>query len=41
MTELIPDFDFQRVFIAPWTQDFGSSIWIAAMGFQSPASTAR
>lgn len=33
MTELIPAFDFQRVFIAPWTQDFGSSIWIAAMGF--------
>lgn len=32
-SNLIPPFDFQRVFIAPWTQDFASSVWIAAMGF--------
>jgi len=33
MSELIPPFDFQRVVIAPWTQDAAGSVWIAAMGF--------
>jgi manganese/zinc/iron transport system permease protein len=33
MSQLIPAFDFHRVFIAPWTQDFSSSVWIVAMGF--------
>ncbi len=33
MSSLIPGFDFQRVFIAPWTDDFGTSFWIALMGF--------
>lgn len=30
---LIPAFDFQRVFVLPWTQDVGSYGWIALMGF--------
>ncbi|MEQ2006617.1 MAG: metal ABC transporter permease [Limisphaerales bacterium] len=33
MTELIPPFEFHRIFVTPWTQDFASSVWIAAMGF--------
>ena len=33
MNNLIPPFDFQRVFVAPWTDGFGSFIWIAIMGF--------
>ncbi len=33
MTPLVPDFDFQRVWVAPWTQDFASFGWIALMGF--------
>jgi manganese/zinc/iron transport system permease protein len=33
MTQLIPPFDFQRVMVAPWTQDFGSFGWITLMGF--------
>ena len=33
MNELIPAFDFQRVFVAPWTSDFSSFVWIALMGF--------
>lgn len=31
--ELIPPFDFQRVFVEPWSDAFSSTIWIAAMGF--------
>src|SRR5688572_24340132 len=30
---LIPPFDFQRVFVQPWTQDLSSYGWIALMGF--------
>lgn len=30
---LVPPFDFQRVFVDPWTQDLGSYGWIALMGF--------
>jgi manganese/zinc/iron transport system permease protein len=33
MNELIPEFDFARVFIAPWTEGAGSFVWIALMGF--------
>ena len=33
MTELIPSFDFQRVFVEPWTLAFSSTIWIAIMAF--------
>ncbi len=33
MNPLVPDFDFQRVWVAPWTQDFASFGWIALMGF--------
>jgi manganese/zinc/iron transport system permease protein len=33
MSELIPPFDFHRVFIAPWTDGAQSFIWIALMGF--------
>src|SRR5688572_3690600 len=32
MSNLIPAFDFQRVIIAPWTDGFSSTIWIAVMG---------
>jgi manganese/zinc/iron transport system permease protein len=30
---LIPSFEFQRVIVAPWTQNIGSYGWIALMGF--------
>lgn len=33
MTDLIPAFDFHRVFLAPWTNGASSSLWIALMGF--------
>ncbi len=33
MSELIPDFEFARVFIAPWTDGAQSFLWIALMGF--------
>jgi manganese/zinc/iron transport system permease protein len=33
MGELIPAFDFHRVIIAPWTEGFSSTIWVALMGF--------
>ena len=33
MSELIPPFNFHRVFIEPWTQPGGGYIWIALMGF--------
>jgi manganese/zinc/iron transport system permease protein len=33
MTDLIPSFDFHRVMIAPWTEGFSSTIWVALMGF--------
>jgi manganese/zinc/iron transport system permease protein len=33
MRELVPEFDFQRVLIAPWTEDLSSFGWIALMGF--------
>src|SRR5687768_13945773 len=32
MVELIPAFDFQRVMVAPWTEGFNGTIWIALMG---------
>ena len=33
MTELIPTFDFQRVFIEPWTLDWRVFLWVVLMGF--------
>lgn len=30
---LIPEFDFARVFIAPWTQNGSMTFWIVLMGF--------
>lgn len=33
MENLIPPFDFQRVFIDPWTTEFASFGWIVLMGF--------
>jgi len=33
MTGLIPAFDAQAVFVAPWTEHLASFGWIAAMGF--------
>ena len=33
MSELIPPFSFERVFVAPWTTDFSATIWVALMGF--------
>lgn len=38
MDALIPAFDFHRVFVAPWTTDFGTYGWIALMGFLIGAS---
>jgi manganese/zinc/iron transport system permease protein len=32
MDNLVPAFDFQRVFVTPWTDGFSSTIWIALMG---------
>ncbi len=33
MNALIPSFDFQRIFIAPWTSGFETFGWIVLMGF--------
>ena len=33
MNGFIPEFDFTRVFVAPWTTDFQTFVWIALMGF--------
>jgi len=33
MTSFIPDFEFQTVFVNPWTEEISSYIWIALMGF--------
>lgn len=32
MSELIPPFDFHKIFVAPWTTDFSSMGWVGAMG---------
>jgi manganese/zinc/iron transport system permease protein len=33
MNSLIPPFDFHHVMVAPWSEQFGSTIWIVLMGF--------
>ena len=33
MNDFIPEFDFTRVFVAPWTDGAQTFIWIALMGF--------
>lgn len=33
MDEFIPPFDFQRVFVEPWTTEFSTFGWIVLMGF--------
>ncbi len=33
MQHLIPAFDWHRVFVQPWTEDFPITIWIVLMGF--------
>lgn len=33
MNDVIPPFEFHRVFVEPWTTNFGSVFWIALMGF--------
>ena len=33
MKGFIPEFDFHRIFITPWTSDLSSTAWIALMGF--------
>ena len=33
MSDLIPSFNFHQVFVAPWTNDSSSFVWIAVMGF--------
>ncbi len=38
MSELIPTFDFHRVFVTPWTAGGQSFAWIALMGFFVAAS---
>jgi manganese/zinc/iron transport system permease protein len=38
MMELVPPFDWTRVFIQPWTSDFETSFWIVAAGFLATAA---
>lgn len=33
MNEFIPAFEWHRVFVSPWTDEFSGTIWIAVMGF--------
>lgn len=33
MIALVPPFDFQRVFVDPWTTSWADNVWIALMGF--------
>ena len=33
MNDLIPAFDIQRVFVAPWASDFQGNMWVVLMGF--------
>jgi len=33
MNDFIPKFDFQHVFVAPWTTEITDNIWVALMGF--------
>lgn len=33
MEYLIPSFDWHRIFVQPWTDDFSITIWIVLMGF--------
>jgi manganese/zinc/iron transport system permease protein len=40
MTELVPAFDFRRVFVAPWTTELTSFGWIGLMGFFVTAACA-
>jgi hypothetical protein len=38
MMEIVPPFDWTRVFIQPWTSDFETSFWIVAAGFLATAA---
>lgn len=38
MRHLIPPFDWQRVVIQPWTEEFSITIWIVLMGFFATAA---
>lgn len=33
MTSIVPPFDWHRVMVQPWTEDFAISFWIVLMGF--------
>lgn len=33
MTPIVPPFDWHRVMVQPWTEDFAVSFWIVLMGF--------
>jgi manganese/zinc/iron transport system permease protein len=33
MQQLIPPFDWHRIFVQPWTTDFSITIWVVLMGF--------
>ena len=33
MSGFIPPFEWQRVMVQPWTEDFMVSFWIVVMGF--------
>jgi manganese/zinc/iron transport system permease protein len=33
VTKLIPSFDFHRVVVHPWVDDFAITLWIVLMGF--------
>lgn len=38
MNDFIPVFDWNRVVIDPWTQQFSSTVWIVLMGFLATAA---
>lgn len=38
MSALVPPFDWQRVFVQPWTEDFSTSLWIVLTGFLAAAA---
>ena len=38
MNGLVPPFDWQGVFVLPWTEDFSTSLWIVLTGFLAAAA---
>jgi manganese/zinc/iron transport system permease protein len=38
VSELVPPFDWERIFVLPWTSDFETSFWIVLTGFLAAAA---